>query len=388
MNNDLFNGQRSIPIQLDTTSHSNCAHHFHKGNIKPCHFNGRNFIGDKNIENDIKKHISEFDDVVEFFWKAKKTNLNTLTDYKKVIELQTKHANGKTIKNNLQVYDFTLSHALCEFLNKYHWCINLTITGPGEFYGTYDVIQRGIISPTKTKNIIALLRSYQIGFSLLVVLNAINILHPEKLYHYAKSLGANNINFIPLIKLHKLKAINKGSDTSKTREGPKQTQVTPCSVSAHAFGEFLSRVLYIWVRKDIGKVFVNIFESTLASWRGCSVKACVLEKKHVHDVDNRGNENVDIADHHLEGNCKQCVFLTLCEGDRHELHFVALTLEEWHHDYLCDGYMMFYRHAAPYMNTMRGLIARGIHPSQLMKLIKQREETKKQKQVIKVAIHV
>ena len=54
------------------------------------------------------------------------------------------------------------------------------------------------------------------------------------------------------------------------------TRVTDRSVDPEAWGAFLVAVFDEWVRRDVGEVFVQMFDAALASWLDLPSSMCIF----------------------------------------------------------------------------------------------------------------
>ena len=65
-------------------------------------------------------------------------------------------------------------------------------------------------------------------------------------------------------------------DSAAARPGNADSVVTEWSVEPDDWGYFLCKVWDDWYRRDIGKVFVNHFETAVAQWKGLDCTAVHL----------------------------------------------------------------------------------------------------------------
>ena len=71
---------------------------------------------------------------VNIAWQGGEPTLMGLDFFKKVIELEKKHANGKQIENDLQTNGVLLNDKWCEFLKENNFLVGLSIDGPEELH--------------------------------------------------------------------------------------------------------------------------------------------------------------------------------------------------------------------------------------------------------------
>ena len=121
------------------------------------------------------------------------------------------------------------------------------------------------------------------------------------------------------------------------------------SVSPEQWGNFLCTIFDEWVKEDVGKFFIQIFDSTLANWMGEQPGVCTMAKHCGHAGVMEFNGDVYSCDHFvfpeyklgniysqtlvemmhserqhnfgtmkyqsLPTQCKECDFLFACNGE-------------------------------------------------------------------------
>lgn len=75
----------------------------------------------------------------------------------------------------------------------------------------------------------------------------------------------------------------------------------------------------------------------------------------------------------LTPECKTCEFRFACHGGCPKHRFISSESGAPNHNYLCDGYLHFFKHTAPYMATMRDLVESGRPASDIMWQVHQHE---------------
>ena len=203
-------------------------------------------MDDATLEAYIRQHIdAQPGQVVEFAWQGGEPTLAGLAFFERAVALQQRYAAGRRIQNTLQTNGILLDDAWCAFLARHGWLVGLSLDGPADLHDHYRVTRAG--KPTHERVIEAMgrLKAHGVDFNLLTVVNAHNVGQPERLYRYLRDLGTPHLQFIPLL------------------ESDEQGALTPESVSGEAWGRLLNAIFAIWVREDIGRVFVQLFDSTL-----------------------------------------------------------------------------------------------------------------------------
>lgn len=386
-----------------STCNLDCTYCFYLEKHKMYPGKSQQFMDDITLDNYIRQHIeAQPGDLVEFAWQGGEPTLAGLDFYQRAHALQQKYANGKQIQNNLQTNGILLNDAWCQFFQQHQWLIGISIDGPAELHDTYRVNRSGKPSHQKVVAAIEQLKQHQVDFNLLVVLNDTNVKYPEKMYRYLTSLGTAHIQFIPLVERE---ATEVGADEVRLI-GPdftRQANVTSWSVSALEYGQFLARVFAIWVRQDIGRVYIQLFESTLATWCDHPALMCVFSETCGHAFALEANGDLYNCDHyvypeHKLGNlnqeplvamnnsdkavqfgldkkanmsvdCQTCPHLKQCHGGCPKHRFMPASDGKLNHNYFCEGFKHFFGYSAPYMKTMKQLLMQRQSPMMLMQML-------------------
>jgi len=180
-------------------------------------------------------------------------------------------------------------------------------------------------------------------------------------------------------------------------------------VPADAFGAFLCAIFDEWVRHDIGRVLVQIFEEAARPAYGLRHSLCVFRPTcgDVPVIEHNGDfyqcdhfvtpehrlgniretplaELLESASQEAFGRAKQdqltreclaCDVRALCNGGCPKDRISLSSEGEPGHNYLCAGYRRFFKHCRPYTERMASLLWAGAQPDALMEQL-QAEETK------------
>jgi uncharacterized protein len=178
--------------------------------------------------------------------------------------------------------------------------------------------------------------------------------------------------------------------TPHARPGCEGSVVEDWSVDPEDWGRFLCRVFDEWYRKDLGKIYVNYFESAVETWMGhaapnctfapmcgkglaCerdgSVYACdhyVYPEFRIGNISEKSLSDMAFSDRQehfgrmkegaLPQACRDCEYQFTCFGECPKNRFVRSTSGEPGLNYLCKGWKMFFRHIdQPVQRIVRGL---------------------------------
>ena len=312
--------------------------------------------------------------VVGFSWHGGEPTLLGLKYFRKIVDLQRKHKPlDVRIFNGIQTNGTLLDDEWCRFLKAEQFGVGLSLDGPGEMHDRYRVTKAGGPSYERAMRGYSLLRQYRVPFDLLCVVHAENVQYPIQLYRFFKQIGAGYIGFLPLV---------------ECLSGVGET-VSPHTVPAEAFGTFLCAIFDEWLREDIGRVKVQIFEEAAATAMGQEHSLCVFRKtcgdvpviEHNgdffscdHFVDNEhrlGNileiplvELLEsqaqrafgqIKSDGLPGGCQACEVLPMCNGGCPKDSFLHTPDGEAGLNYLCAGYKRFFNHCRPFIERLSAL---------------------------------
>jgi uncharacterized protein len=365
---------------------------------------------DEVLENYIRQYI-EAQDVPEihFAWQGGEPTLLGVDFFRKVVALQKKYAAGKTIFNALQTNGTLLDDRWGAFLAENRFLVGLSLDGPAKLHDTYRVDKRGGASYARVIAGLRILKKHNVEFNTLTVVNRVNARKPLEVYRFLRDIGSGFLQFIPLVeRLADAEAIRLGLDLATPprvdEEGEKRLPVTDWSVEPRQYGEFLCTIFDEWVRHDVGRVFVQIFDVTLGNTVGQRGGLCVFSEKCGTALALEHNGDVFSCDHYVYprfklGNvlhqslgdmvgspaqrrfgsdkadtlpqyCRRCEVRHLCHGECPKHRFIRTPDGEPGLNYLCAAYKRFFTHTQPAMRRMGALLDAGRAPAEIMREIR------------------
>ncbi|MCD8265697.1 MAG: anaerobic sulfatase maturase [Prevotellaceae bacterium] len=337
---------------------------------------GSRLLSDETLELFTRQYIeAQTQEDVMFCWHGGEPLLRPLSFYRRALALQREYANGHRIVNCLQTNGTLISEDWARFLRDNHWLVGVSIDGPRQMHDELRRTRRGLPSWAKVRQGIRLLNKHNVEWNAMAVVNALNADRPEEFYLFFRDeLKARFLQFAPILE-----------------------PGLSVNVTAGQWGRFLCRLFDLWVRRDVGEVFVQMFDATLANWTGEMPGLCSLSPACGHCGVMEHNGDVYSCDHfvdeaHLLGNirerpltemmygqrqrefgkrkgewlpvgCKQCRWLFACHGE------CPKNRDQEGRSLLCEGYKAFFSHSAPAMERMRDLLRQGLPPSDVMKTI-------------------
>lgn len=341
---------------------------------------------------------------ISFAWQGGEPTLLGVDFFRKVIALQTRYADGRKISNAIQTNGTLLDDAWCAFLTEHQFLVGLSIDGPRELHDRYRVDKRQQPTFDAVMRGLGLLKKHRTEFNTLTVVNRVNSQHPLAVYAFLKGIGSEFIQFIPLVERKPDKSARAvGLDFSEPPPLDKYAggaPVTNWSVEARQYGEFLVTVFDDWVRQDVGRIFVQLFDVALGNWLGLGSSLCVFAERcggalalehngdlyacdhYVYDQYKRGNllteslgDMVNSPSQWQFGNaksdalpryCWECEVRFACHGECPKHRFIRTPAGEPGLNYLCAGYKRFFTHIDPLMRRMAALVRAGQPAARIM----------------------
>lgn len=355
-------------------------------------------MSDSLLEKFIKEYInSQTMPQVLFTWHGGETLMRPLSFYQKVIELQKKYANGRTIDNCIQTNGTLLNDEWCEFFHNNHWLVGVSIDGPQDFHDEYRKNKQGKPSFVKVMQGIKLLKKHQVEWNAMAVVNDYNADYPLEFYHFFKDLECHYIQFTPIVE--RIHLNSDGRYLANVLQ--KEEKLADFSVTPEQWGNFLCTLFDEWVKNDVGEYFIQIFDATLANWMGTQPGVCTMAPTCGHAGVMEFNGDVYACDHFvfpefklgniyeksliemmygdkqsrfglqkrdaLPAQCKACKYLFACNGECPKNRFLTTEDGEFGLNYLCKGYYQFFDHIAPYMDFMKKELLAERAPANVMK---------------------
>jgi uncharacterized protein len=237
---------------------------------------------------------------VSFAWQGGEPTLLGVGYFRKVVELQARYANGKTIGNSIQTNGTLLDDEWCTFFKENRFLVGISIDGPRELHELYrvDKLQRSTFD--KVMAGIELLKRHRVDFNTLTVVHRESARHPLEVYRFLKEIGSTYIQFIPLVERSTGTGLAAPPLLSPTTDDPAlSATVTPWSVDAHDYGNFLVDIFQEWVRHDVGRIFVQVFETALSNWMGLGSTLCIFAETCGRALALEHNGDVYSCDHYV-----------------------------------------------------------------------------------------
>ncbi|SMC26565.1 uncharacterized protein SAMN02745857_02529 [Andreprevotia lacus DSM 23236] len=356
-------------------------------------------IGDALLETFVADYIASQDvEEIVFTWHGGEPTLLGVDFFRRIVALQARHTPpGRRISNDLQTNGTLLNDEWGEFLAEAGFLVGLSIDGPRELHDAYRPTKAGKSSFDAVMNGVQVLKKYGVPFSTLTVINRKNALQPLEVYRFLRDeLGVSYMQFIPCVEPTQFEQVAPGHVEStqlapvgspRSKPGHPLSIVTDWSVDSADWGRFLATVFDEWIVRDLNKVRINLFETTIAQLQGkpamlctsspyCGKNVAVEQDGRVYSCDHYVYPEYEIGKigerplsemvfslrqlefgldkfNSLPGECRRCPHLKLCYGECPRTRLLKTRPGEGNLSYLCEGWKHFYDHAVPVMQRLR-----------------------------------
>ena len=344
-------------------------------------------------------------------WQGGEPTLMKLDFFRRAVELVERYRRpGQTVQHTFQTNGILIDDDWCAFFKEHNFLVGLSVDGPRELHDTYRNDRRGQGTFDLVMRGWRLLRQYGVEFNILCTVNAANEKHGSTVYRFFRDeLGAKWVQFIPIVERATEATVQIANQGWSERPGQKRllyTQtgnlVTARTVGSEQYGRFLIDVFEEWVRHDIGKVYVQLFDVTLEAYFGrhllcihaptCGFGPALESNGDLYSCDHFVEPGFLLGNIHqthmqkmvsspeqqkfgrdkrdtLTAQCRRCEVRPLCNGGCPKDRFALSRDDEPGQNYLCSGLELFFTHTRPAMRTMAELLRRGRPPSDVMKLV-------------------
>ncbi len=326
-------------------------------------------IPDELLEDYIAQHIDASpDEIIRFSWHGGEPTILGVDFFSRVVDIERRHPPaGRTIANGIQTNGTLLNDEWGRFLAAEGFAVGLSVDGPQEIHDLYRGRRDGSSSFEETTRGLEILRRHGVPFDILCVVGAHNVRRPAEVYGFFKDIGASYVSFLPLV---------------EPRPG-EPGGVSPQSVPAEAWGDFLCAVFDEWLAGDIGRVKVQVIEEAARTAFGQEHSLCIFRPVCGDIPVLERNGDLFSCDHfvdagHRLGNiretplaaliespalrafglakleklprvCRECDVLGMCNGECPKNRFLPAPDGEPGWNYLCAGYQKFFRRVQPFV---------------------------------------
>ena len=344
-------------------------------------------------------------------WQGGEPTLMKLDFFRRSVELVEKYRRpDQIVQHTFQTNGLLIDDDWCVFFKQHKFLVGLSVDGPRELHNTYRVDRRKQGTFDLVMRGLGRLRRHGVDFNILCTVNAANEQHGRTVYRFFRDeLGAQWMQFIPIVERATDETIGIANLGWSTRAGQKRllyTQdgnvVTNRSVGREQYGRFLVDIFEDWVRHDVGKVYVQLFDVTLEGYFGrhhlcihaptCGYGPAMESNGDVYSCDHFVEPRYRLGNIHqthlrelvaspaqrafgqakldsLTAQCQRCEVRPVCNGGCPKDRFAASRDGEPGQNYLCPGLELFFTHTRPAMETMARLLQQRRAPAEVMTIV-------------------
>ena len=346
---------------------------------------------------------------VHLAWQGGEPTLRGLDFYRRSVQLADQYRKPhQRVVHTIQTNGTLIDAQWAAFFKENNYLVGLSVDGPRDLHNAYRVNKLNEGSFDDVMRGWNCLRKHEVDVNVLCTIHAANADHPLEVYRFFRDeMKAQYIQLIPIVERatpETLAQANEGWGGGQGSNRPLYKQagnlVTGRTVKAEKFGQFLIGVFDEWVQRDVGKVYVTMFDVALGSWMG-QHNLCIVSPTCGSALAMERNGDVYSCDHYVEpdyllGNikntplktlvsserqrrfgqskfdtlpkyCKECPVLFACYGECPRNRFIKTPDGEDGLNYLCAGYKAFFTHIDQPMKTMASLLRQGRFADEIMK---------------------
>ena len=351
-------------------------------------YKGSSFrMTDETLETYIRQLIESHEvPEVTVAWQGGEPTLMGLDFFRRSIVYEKEYAKpGMKIQNTIQTNGTLINDEWAAFFKENNFLVGLSIDGPREMHDFYRVGRQGEPTFDKVMRGLRFLQKHGVDWNALTTIHHANAHHPVEVYRFLRDeCKAEFIQFIPIVE----------------RVTPNGDTVTERSTTAEQYGKFLVGVFEEWVRRDVAKVYVQMFDVALANWHGEPSGLCVHSQTCGGALAIEHNGDLYSCDHYVTpqfklgnirqrhmlelvgsdaqvkfGNdkfdtlpkyCRECEVRFACHGGCPKDRFIKTPDGEPGLNYLCAGYKIFFNHINQPMRMMSQLLKQNRAPAEIM----------------------
>lgn len=318
-------------------------------------------MSDDTLEKLISSYMKTRQDCYSFGWQGGEPTLMGAEFFSKVVEYQKKHGrSGVAVSNGLQTNGTLINDEMAALFAEYKFLLGVSLDGPEALHDKFRKDKGGAPTHAKVLKGISILKNHKVDFNILTLVSKANADNAAEVYRYLVENGFLHHQYIPCVEA--------------TPDGAPM----PYSISGREWGSFMIGIFDEWVKSDVRKVSVRLFDCILLALVNDSPGICqfmdscdsYFVMEHNGDVypcdffvaeENRlGNVNEDDWKSMKESsqyksfarrkklmnsNCGDCEWKWICQGDcpKHRIGAGVQSPESL--SALCEGWKIFFSHS-------------------------------------------
>lgn len=324
---------------------------------------------------------------VVFAWQGGEPTMLGVDFFRKAVALQKRERpDGVTISNAIQTNGMLLDDDWGAFLAAEGFLVGISIDGPKRIHDRYRRDKAGRATFDAVMAGLEILHRHKVEFNILATVHRGNGGRGVEVYRFLRGLGSPFIQFIPIVERSTAAGSLAGTPTGEDGD---ELPVTEWSVAPRAYGKFLCDVFDAWYRKDVGKIFVQYFETQVGLWMGFPSSLCVFAETCGNGLALEHNGDLYACDHYvypqyrlgnitktpmrdlvwseeaiqfgrdkrdkLTRQCRECKYRFACNGGCPKHRFLTSHHGEPGQNYFCQSYLIFFKHAEQRLRLIGGM---------------------------------
>jgi len=198
------------------------------------------------LERMIATYMGTRQPVYSFGWQGGEPSLMGVEFFKKAVSLQEKYGKpGTRVANGFQTNATLINDELAALFSQYNFLLGVSLDGPEEIHNFYRKTAGGKGTHKDVLRGIETLRRHKVEFNILTLVNSENVKRGKEVYKYLKDMDIFYHQYIPCV------------------EFDENGNLMPYAISGEEWGNFLCEIFDEWIKTDIYKVSVRIFDSIL-----------------------------------------------------------------------------------------------------------------------------
>ena len=167
---------------------------------------------------------------------------------------------GQTVSYAIQTNGMVLDEEWASFLKERGFLVGLSMDGPREYHDANRIDPEGEGTHKRVLQVWRMLRKAGVETNLLTVLNKTTARHPQQIYSYMKSIGADYLQFIACL------------DPLEAERGGEEYSLSP-----ERYGSFLCGLFDCWLQDWRAGRYISIrqFDDWIHNLAGMPVSTCM-----------------------------------------------------------------------------------------------------------------
>ena len=317
------------------------------------------FMSEQTLKNVIRRTMLQAEGAVSYAFQGGEPTLRGLDFFEKAVEYEKQYnKHGIQVSNALQTNGYLLDEAWCEFLQRNHFLVGLSVDGIKETHDAYRHSKNGEPTFDRACRAAKQMDAYGVEYNILTVVNRKVAAHITEIYEFYKKQGWNYQQYIACL------------DPLEEPRGTNEYSLKP-----EQYGAFLIELFQLWYADwEKGKQpYIRQFENYVGILLGCQPEACdqrgVCGIQNVVEADgsvypcdfymldayrlgnfnenrleemNERRKEIGFVDRslNLTQECRECPYFKICRGGCQRNRDFDSTSGAYR-NYFCEIYKLF-----------------------------------------------